>query len=81
MMQKSLQRIRLPSPARLSTEEQAVYDKQSEWINENFKTVFDGVDELKTAVMSQERLNETLSQIQASLVEVNRKLDELQGGS
>ena len=46
MMQRGLQIIKLPSPKNLSIEEKTVYDKQSEWINQNFKTIFDGVDEL-----------------------------------
>lgn len=80
MMQRGLQIIKLPSPKNLSIEEKTVYDKQSEWINQNFKTIFDGVDELKTAVTSQEQLNATLAQVQESLTEINRKLDELNGG-
>ena len=58
-----------------------MYDSQSEWINQNFKTISDGVDELKTAVTSQEQLNATLAQVQESLAEINKKLDELNGGS
>ena len=81
MMQRGLQIIKLPSPKNLSIEEMILYDKQSEWINQNFKTIFDGGDELKTAVTSQEQLNATLAQVQESLTEINKKLDELNGGS
>lgn len=79
MMQRGLQTIKLPKPKNLDIEQQTVYDKQSEWINQNFKTVFDGVDELRAAVANQEQLNATLAQVQESLVEINRKLDELKG--
>mgnify|MGYP003526459144 CR=1 FL=1 len=45
-MNKALQNIKIPYPKDATLEEKAKYDKMSNYINENFKTLFDGVDEL-----------------------------------
>lgn len=50
MMQKAMQNIRLPYPKNATLEEKTKYDKVSQFLNENFKTLFDGVDELTVAM-------------------------------
>ena len=54
------QNIKLPAPADISVPEQARYDKASMFINENFKSLFDAVDEMgKTIKKLTARLDES----------------------
>lgn len=80
-MNKALQNIKIPPPKDSTLEEKAKYDKLSSYINENFKTVFDGVDELSRSMKTQEELNSQMGELKTTLDEINKKLDELGGNS
>lgn len=81
MMQKALQNIKLPYPKNATLEEKAKWDKISQFLNENFKTVFDGVDELTASISTQAELQSMMKELTNSIIEINAKLDELKGGS
>lgn len=81
MMQKALQNIKLPYPADVDLQGKAKYDKISAFINENFKTVFDGVDELTTNMKTQEKLEKMMKELTTTMAEINAKLDQILGGS
>lgn len=81
MMQKALQNIKLPYSADLTLQEKQKHDKVSAFINENFKTVFDGVDELSTSIKTQAELESMMKDLTETIAEINAKLDKLAGGS
>ena len=80
-MNKALQNIKIPPPKDSTLEEKAKYDKLSGYINENFKTLFDSVDELSRSMKTQEELNAQMGELKTTLDEINKKLDELGGNS
>lgn len=81
MMQKAMQNIRLPYPKNATLEEKTKYDKVSQFLNENFKTLFDGVDELTVSIKTQAELQSMMKELTDAMAEINAKLDELTGGS
>lgn len=81
MMQKAMQNIKLPYPKNADMEEKMKYDKMSQYINENFKTIFDGVDELSTSIKTQAELESMMRELTTTMADINKKLDELAGGS
>lgn len=75
------QHIKLPVPAEATPHEIARYGKESLYINENFKTLFDGVDELTVSIKTQAELQSMMKELTDAMAEINAKLDELTGGS
>lgn len=52
------QNIKLPTPSDITTQDKLKYDKASMFINENFKSLYDAVDEMsKTLKNLTEQLN------------------------
>lgn len=81
MMQKAMQNIKLPYPKNATLEEKTKWDKISQYINENYKTLFDGVDELSASIKTQAELEGMMKELTSTMAEINAKLDELTGGS